>query len=191
MAQLARPILTKRLRLRRFELEDLDDLVQIVGREDVNRYLYSVPRDRAATLEVLRGRLARPEEPTEDNVVSIAVEELDGGRLVGDFMLRWLANEHRQGEIGGSLHPDVHGRGYAVEIYHELLTLAFGYYELHRVVGRCDARNAASIRSLAKAGLHQEAFFCENEFVKGEWTSEVVMALLRSEWRAGRSDITP
>ena len=191
MAQLAHPIDTDRLRLRRFEFDDLEDLAQILGREDVNRYLYSEPRDRAATLEVLRGRLERPEEPGEDNVVSVAVLERDGDRLVGDFMLRWLANEHRQGEIGGSLHPDVHGRGYATEIYHELLALAFNHYDLHRVVGRCDARNVASIRSLAKAGLRQEAFLEENEFVKGEWTSEVIMAVRQREWRAARAKPTP
>jgi RimJ/RimL family protein N-acetyltransferase len=90
--------------------------------------------------------------------------------------------------MGGSLHPDVHGRGYAGEIYRELLTLAFDKYDLHRVIGRCDARNAASIRSLAKAGLHQEARLEENEFVKGEWTSEVVMALLQREWRTTNGD---
>jgi RimJ/RimL family protein N-acetyltransferase len=187
MVQLARPILTDRLRLRRFELDDLDDLTKILQREDVNRYLYSSPRDRATVLEVLNRRVELPEELADDNLLWVAVSERDDDRVVGEFMLHWAANEHRQGEMGGSLHPDVHGNGYASEIYHELLTLAFVTYELHRVVGRCDARNEASIRSLAKAGLHQEAYLVENEFVKGEWTSEVIMALRRSEWEASRN----
>ncbi len=99
-------------------------------------------------------------------------------------MLHWSEDVHRQGEIGGSLHPDVHGRGYASEVYGALLELAFTHYDLHRVCARCDGRNAASVRSLEKAGLRQEAHFVQNEFVKGEWTDEIVLAILQSEWRA-------
>jgi len=97
-------------------------------------------------------------------------------------MLHWRDDGHRQGEIGGSLHPDFHGCGYASEIYVALIDLAFSVYGLHRVVGRCDARNLASIRSLEKAGLRREAHFVENEFVKGEWTDEVVLAIRENQW---------
>jgi RimJ/RimL family protein N-acetyltransferase len=31
-------------------------------------------------------------------------------------------------------------------------------------------------------GLREEAHFIENEFVKGEWTDEIVMAIRKSEW---------
>jgi RimJ/RimL family protein N-acetyltransferase len=185
MVQLAQPLRTTRLELRPFRLEDLDELTRLYERDDVNRYLYFEPRDRDGTLELLKGRIARPLEVSdeEENIITMAVLERGGG-LVGDFMLRWTPNVHRQGEMGGSLHPDVHGRGYAPEVYGALLELAFGTYHLHRVVGRCDARNTASVRSLEKAGLHQEAHLVENEFVKGEWTGEIIMAIRRSEWEA-------
>jgi len=163
-------------------LDDLDDLVLIFEREDVCRYLYWEPRDRNATLAVLTNRLERTESLELDNVINVVVERRDEGGVIGDFMLHWKEDEHRQGEIGGSIHPDHHGRGYAVEIYEALLTLAFDVYQLHRVVGRCDARNTASIRSLEKSGLRQEAHLIENEFVKGEWTDEVIMAIRQAEW---------
>jgi RimJ/RimL family protein N-acetyltransferase len=186
MAQLAQPITTSRLVLRRHRLDDLDDLALIFEREDVCRYLYWEPRDREATLEVLRTRIERSEELEEENLLNVAIERRDQPGLIGDFMLRWQENVNRQGEIGGSLHPDMHGRGYATEIYGALLNLAFERYHLHRVFGNCDARNIASIRSLEKAGLHQEAHLVENEFVKGKWTDEVIMAIRRSEWEQRR-----
>jgi RimJ/RimL family protein N-acetyltransferase len=184
MVQLAQPVTTARLTLRRFQLGDLDDLAAIFGDESVNRYLYSHPRDRGETLAIIERRIERPEEVGDDNALHVAVELLETRRLIGEFMLHWHTDEHLQGEIGGSLHPDVHGRGFASEIYRALLSLAFTTYGLHRVIGRCDARNTASIRSLEKAGLHREAHFVENEFVKGEWTDEVVLAIRASEWRA-------
>jgi RimJ/RimL family protein N-acetyltransferase len=32
--------------------------------------------------------------------------------------------------------------------------------------------------------MRQEALFLENEYVKGEWTDELVYAILAPEWRA-------
>jgi RimJ/RimL family protein N-acetyltransferase len=192
MVQLSRPIRTRRLTLRRFEQRDLDDLVQIFEDESVNRYLYSEPRTRVQTKELLEKRISIPEgvdDTAIDNVVHVAIELRETERLVGDFMLRWHDDEHRQGEIGGSLIPEHHGQGFATEIYGALLELAFDEYDLHRIVGRCDGRNAPSVRSLEKAGLHQEAHFVENEFVKGEWTDEIVLAILQSEWRKYRNSL--
>ena len=54
---------------------------------------------------------------------------------------------------------------------------------MHRVIGRLEARNAASARVLERLGMRQEAHMIENEYVKGEWQSEVVYALLDREWR--------
>jgi RimJ/RimL family protein N-acetyltransferase len=53
---------------------------------------------------------------------------------------------------------------------------------MHRVIGRAEARNAASARVLEKLGMRLEAHFVENEWVKGEWQSELVYAVLEREW---------
>jgi RimJ/RimL family protein N-acetyltransferase len=182
VVQLLQPILTERLVLRSFERSDLDDLAVIFQDASVNRYLYSVPRTREQTLEALEKRIHLDDATQIENALLVAIELRDTHRLIGDFMLRWHDDEHHQGEIGGSLNPAYHGVGYAPEIYEALLELAFTRYDLHRVVGRCDGRNTPSVRSLEKAGLRQEAHFVENEFVKGEWTDEIVLAILRRDW---------
>lgn len=182
MAQLAHPLVTGPLTLRRFEESDLDALDALGRDESVVRFLYRGVRDREASRAALAERRAHPEGIVVDNLLPVAVAD-ESGRLIGDFMLRWHADEHRQGEVGGTLVPEVHGRGYATLVYRELLTLGFGPYGLHRIIGRCDSRNVASIRSLEHAGLVREAHFVENEFVKGEWTDEVVLAARAATWR--------
>ncbi len=184
MAQLIEPRHTARLTLRAFERRDLDDLTAIFERADVNRFQYSEPRSREETRAVLASYMKAPLDIVDDNVLNVAILQRSSERVVGAFMLRWLRNDHHQGEIGGSLHPDVHGRGLAVEIYRELLLIAFDEIGLHRVIARSDGRNVASIRSLEKTGLRKEAHFIENEFVKGEWTDEVVYAIRRTQWQA-------
>lgn len=188
MAQLHEPRRTQRLILRKPELADLDDLSLIYANEEVNRYLHSEPRDRAQTLAALEKIIARPREISSENELTVAVISPESGRVIGYFILKWTANEHRQGEIGGTLHPEFHGRGFATEVYRELLNIGFADYSLHRLIGRCDGRNTPSIKSLAKAGLHQEAHFVENEYVKGEWTDEVVMAIRIDQWKEFRQN---
>jgi RimJ/RimL family protein N-acetyltransferase len=184
VAQLNTPRQTSRLTLREYEASDLDGLTSLYSREDVNRYLYSEPKNKNQMRSVLEAKLNRPREIIDKNVMPVAVVLRDTNRLVGDFMLRWTADQHRQGEIGGSLHPDFQGQGLAVETYAELLEIGFSDFNLHRIFGRCDGRNSASIRALEKVGLQREAHLIENEFVKGEWTDEVVLAIRRNQWLA-------
>lgn len=182
MAQLHTAIHTPRLTLRRFRPTDLDSLCALYDDERVARYLYFEVRDREENRASLELKLSRPLEITVENVLPVAAVLKDSERVVGDFMLRWSVDEHHQGEIGGSLSVDVQGQGLAAEVYVELLALGFHTYNLHRIIARCDGRNFPSIRSLEKAGLHREAHLVENEFVKGEWTDEVIMAVRHSEW---------
>jgi RimJ/RimL family protein N-acetyltransferase len=99
-------------------------------------------------------------------------------------VLFYRSAEHRTAEVGFVFHPDHHGRGYATEAATELLRLAFDQAELHRVYPRCDARNGASAAVLRRLGMRQEAHLVENELFKGEWSDELVFALLRREWLA-------
>lgn len=64
-----------------------------------------------------------------------------------------------------------------------VLRVAFQDMKMHRVVGRMEARNAASAAVMERLGMRREAHLVENEYVKGEWQSELVYAILDSEWR--------
>lgn len=119
-------------------------------------------------------------------VCANAPHEKASSEVIGDGTLFLLSAEHRQGEIGFVFNPEHHGHGYATETAGLLLELAFVEFGLHRVIGRLEPRNAASARVLERVGMRREAHFRENEFVKGEWQSELVYAILGHEWRAGR-----
>ena len=58
---------------------------------------------------------------------------------------------------------------------------------LHRVFGRLEPRNDPSARVLEKVGMRREGHFVENEYVKGEWQSELVYAILDREWQRAKS----
>jgi RimJ/RimL family protein N-acetyltransferase len=173
--ELRLPIETARLRLRRLVPGDLAALHAIQSREDVTRWLYWEPRSQDEVRTSLDAHIARPFD--EGVVLAIDLE----GELIGTANV--AVGEHRQGEIGFMLHPDHQGHGYATEAAEAIVELAFGTYRLHRVYGCVEPRNTASVRVLEKLGMRLEGHLRENEWVKGEWQSEVVYALLAREWR--------
>ncbi len=178
------PIETPRLLLRPFTMDDLDELYSFHSRPDVARYLYWEARTRDETRAALETKVGQAELREDGGTCNVAVELRETGALIGDLSLFWRSPEHRQGEIGFVFHPAHHGRGLATEASREILRLGFEDLGLHRIYGRCDARNTSSARLMERLGMRREAHFVENEMFKGEWSDELVYAMLRREWNS-------
>jgi RimJ/RimL family protein N-acetyltransferase len=176
------PLETERLLLRPFGPDDLEALFAIQADESVARWLYNDPRTLVETRELLARKIAGAALHGEGEWLSAAAVLRTTGELVGDVSLHWASEAHGQGELGFVVHPEHQGRGYATEASRPLLDFAFGPLGLHRVIGRLEPRNTGSARVLEKLGMRREAHLVENEWVKGEWQSELVYAILAREW---------
>jgi RimJ/RimL family protein N-acetyltransferase len=177
------PIQTERLVLRAFEPRDLDAVFDMRSRPEVALYTYWEPATEPEARATLERRMTFRTLRDEGDVLALAAELRTTGELIGDVILEWVSREHAMGEIGFIVHPDHQGRGYAPEMTRPIVRIAFEDVGLHRVVGRAEARNTASARVLEKLGMRREAHLVENEWVKGEWQSELVYAILDREWR--------
>lgn len=175
------PIRTERLTLRALTVDDFDEHWQLVRDPEVVRYLYEEPLDREAAAAHLERRLVA-QLPAEGEWLNLAVER--DGTYLGEVGVCLRSVEHRQCEVGYVLLPEAMGQGYATEATAAMVALAFAELGAHRVVGRLDARNGKSARVLERLGMRHEAHLRENEFVKGEWTDEIVCAITEEEWRA-------
>jgi len=56
----------------------------------------------------------------------------------------------------------------------------------HRITASCDARNAASVAVLERLAMRREGHLRQSTWAKGEWTDDLLYALLRDEWQTGR-----
>ena len=81
--------------------------------------------------------------------------------------------------------PEHQGRGYATEAVRLLLTYLFSERGKHRIAAYCDPRNAASAALLERLGMRREGHLRESTWAKGEWTDDLVYALLPDEWQSG------
>jgi RimJ/RimL family protein N-acetyltransferase len=183
--QLAFPLMTERLLIRPLTPDDLDRHHALFSDPEVVRYLYFGPFDRAAAQEHLERRSV-VELPSEGGWINFGVEVQGDGVLIGELAMGFISAGHAHYEVGYVFDAAYEGHGYATEGAAMIVELAFAGLGAHRVSGRLDARNDASARVLERLGMRREAHFLENEFVKGEWTDELVYAVLESEWRALR-----
>jgi RimJ/RimL family protein N-acetyltransferase len=176
------PTETARLTIRALRPDDGADIHAIYADPDVSRYLYTEPMDADASRRYAAER-ADPVVTTDGDGVNLAGELRATHRVVATFYLHLASAAHSQGEIGYVVSPAYAGQGLATEGARAMLAIGFDRWGLHRMVGRCDARNLASAAVLRRIGMREEALFRENEWVKGEWTDEAVFAILADEWR--------
>lgn len=180
------PLRTERLSLRPWVERDFEAFFEMQRDEDVARWEYRTPRDQAETRRVFDYRKMSYEMAGNFSWIACAV--VAGSDVVGDLTLNVRSEEHRGGEIGFIVHPRHQGNGYATESAHALLRWAFEEVGFHRIYGRAEPRNKASCRVMEKLGMRKEAHFVENEWIKGEWQSDVHYAVLDREWRRRRGE---
>jgi RimJ/RimL family protein N-acetyltransferase len=184
----AYPVETERLLLRPHTDADFDDFLALQSRPDVVRWLPWGVREPDEIREVLEKKKLASAIEREGQGLSLVVARREEDGLIGEASLEFRSEEHSQGEVGFIIHPDHQGRGFATEAAAAMLELGFEGLGLHRIYGNAEARNAASIGVMERLGMRREAHLVENEFRNGEWESEVICAILTSEWRSRRAE---
>lgn len=145
---------TERLILRRFNEDDVDNLVALDGDPEVMRYITGgppTPRDviERDVLPFLLGRYERG-----DRFGAWAAVEKTTGEFLGWFSLGPPAGvAPDEAELGYRLRRAAWGRGYATEGSRALIRRGFAELGVRRVFATAYGENAASRRVMEKCGL--------------------------------------
>ena len=133
-----------------------------------------------ASLEKKLGRRACDGEGTGFNLLGVLRET---GDVVGDVALWLVSEEHRTGEVGFVLKPEFTGSRLR---HRDGARRCSGSASTSSA---CTGSSAGWTRAtprpravLERLGMRREALLVDNEWVKGEWTSELAYALLADEW---------
>ena len=154
---------TERLVLRVPRLEDVDDMLEFVGDDEVMRWIGGTAGDRAATVESVERWIAR----WERNGIGQFAVLLDGHAIGRIGLLVWdtrtwetstyeQAGEHAEIELGCALTRRNWGLGYATEA--ALAVRDWGYADrgVERLVSLIAPGNVRSARVAEKLGARPE-----------------------------------
>lgn len=173
-----------RVTLRRFQPEDLETFVAYRSSVPVARFQsWDAPYPRAEGELFIREQAVQHPD-TAGEWFQFAVVLRSTGELIGDCAAKTDGDDPRQAEIGFTIAPAHQRRGYATESAGTLLRYLFAQRGKHRVTACCDARNSASAAVLERLGMRREGHLRESTWAKGEWTDDLLYALLDREWQA-------
>ena len=175
-------ILTDRLEVRPFERADRDGLAELQRWPGLTRFLGWDPPSDPELEERLERKISSTLLGADGDQLNLAVRWRGHPTLIGDVTVLVESAEHAQVEVGYVIRPDHQLRGAATEAVRALLRLCFEGIGAHRVTGRVDARNLASAAVLERVGMRCEGRFNQSVLIRGEWTDEVVFAVLAAEW---------
>jgi RimJ/RimL family protein N-acetyltransferase len=174
---------TYRLKLRPWELTDVEDVLSYAQDPEWARFLRILPRPYTrgdAEKFVARQRLLDwPEHPAWAITL--------GGAVIGGINLRF-SFENRLAEMGYSVARPLWNQGLTTEAAAAVLDAAFSTHaDLNRVHARADTRNGASQRVMEKVGMLKEGVLRQSRVEREEVYDEAWWGILRDEWTARRA----
>jgi RimJ/RimL family protein N-acetyltransferase len=171
---------TERLVLRRFRADDAEPLATYRSDPRVSRYQSWASPVTSAEATQLVDDFAKG-DPKAAGWFQYAIERKVECGLIGDVGV-CRTDDGRQAEIGFTLAPEHQRHGYAGEAIRAIVHHLLVDDKLHRVTASCDARNLRSARLLQRVGFRREGHLVASTWSKGEWTDDLLFALLADEW---------
>ncbi len=171
---------TDRLLLRDPVDADFDTFFAHICEDDHWRHLPMYPPTRDSVRDIFEAfREAQYAEPRQ--IYFLLAFDKERGDFVGEASLHRQSFVSRQAALGWGVTSQLTGRGFATEIGHALLRLAFDRLDLHRVEAQCRTDNDPSRRVMVKLGMREEGVFRDNVLVRGEWWSTAQYAILSTD----------
>lgn len=167
-----------RVRLRPFELGDVDAVFAYASDPEITRYVEWHPhRSHADSANYIQ----RCMEDHPD-LMTFAVERLDVQQVIGAVDLRLASRLWRIGEIGYTIARPYWGQGYNVEA--GVLAIDYGFVELgmRRIQAICDVANRRSFRTMEKLGMIRELIIYRARFENGYPIDRYRYSIRRREW---------
>lgn len=158
---------TERMILRRFNSEDVQNLLDLDSNEEVRRYLLLPLPPTIEDAERTLGYFLAWHEKSDRYGYWAAIEK-STGEFAGWFHFRPSRENTEEIELGYRLRRDFWGRGLATEVSKALVRKGFEEYCLDAVIATALKANRASIRVMEKIGmkLEQEYLYKNLEAVK-------------------------
>ena len=142
---------TARLHLRRYTLDDFDDLARLDANPEVMRYIGGA-HNHEQSVEMLENRILAyyPQHPGMGVWATI---ETASGAHIGFHLLNHVRGEDDLIQVGYRLSPEYWGKGYATEMNVALLRYGFTDLGLPLITAHTHPENTASQHVLKKSGL--------------------------------------
>lgn len=175
----------EKVRLRSFELPDLDEIMKYWNNIRLRNFVGSADRGPVSRSEEEEWIRRTWKERQERRAFTFAVETVAKNELIGGtglFDINWTS---RSAMAGVSIYnPEYWGKGYGQETMNLLLNFAFRILNLNRVELETFDFNKRAQRCYRKVGFKEVGRRRKACYIDGEYHDDVIMDILKEEWSA-------
>lgn len=179
---------TKRLLLRKYKKEDMDDLYEYASDEEVTRYLtfetYKNMEDANQYIQTLLEKYRNGNE-----VLPWAIEWKQNHKMIGSIGINQWDIENYYIQIGYVLNKKYWNQGIMTEALKTVIDFAFKNMNIERIELTHDVRNIGSGKVMLKNGLKQEGILRKSKYIKGEFIDCSYYSILREEYESQKGGI--
>jgi len=173
----------KRIRLRSFELSDLDEIMKHWNSMELRNLLGNADRGPASRNDEEEWIRSTWKLRQDRRAFMFAVETIAENKLIGGtglFDINWTS---RSATTGISIYnPEYWGKGYGQESMHLILDFAFQTLNLNRVELETLDFNKRAQKCYLKVGFKEVGRQRKARFIDGKYHDEIIMDILKDEW---------
>ncbi len=172
-------IITKRLLLRQFKLEDAEDMYVWASNPKVVKYLsYNPHKDIYETKQILKEWVNEYKNPTEYNWAIVF-----DGVVIGNIAVVLKDNECYSCHLGWQIDAPYWNKGIMTEAASAVVDYLFSKVGYDRITSGHDTRNIGSGRVMEKIGMKLEGTFRRYCYQKdGSIGDKNYWAIIKSDW---------
>ena len=170
---------TKRVFLRPYEMDDLDEVTTQFNNPEVRQFLcpgIPYPVSRESERQWLQNQSKAADQK------NFAIIRKEDNRYMGGCGINEIEWTHRCGVVGIFLGKPYWNEGYGTEALGALIDFMFSQMNLNKACLRVYEFNRRAMKSYQKLGFQLEGTLRMQIFRHGQYFDEYVMGLLRSEW---------
>jgi len=169
---------TPRIILQPLHPNDYGDIHTMNSFSEVARYnTIGIPKDISETSTRLDVVLSK------ESALVWVIRAQETNDFIGEIGMNLSSEKYRKGEIYYSLHPDVWGRGYAMEAVKVVINYGFSHLSLHRIEAGVATENARSIALLERVGMTREGLCRKILPLQSGWMDNYMYAMLQEDPR--------
>ncbi|HAN21820.1 MAG TPA: GNAT family N-acetyltransferase [Clostridiales bacterium] len=178
---------TKRLILKKIELDNANDMYAYASLDQVTRYLLWTPH---LNIEETKGYIEYLQKQyRKGNYADWGLNCKSDGVFIGTCGFADMDFTNNKGELGYVLSPSYQGKGYMKEAVEAILRLAFTQLDLNRVELRIMDGNTASMKFAVSMGFKLEGVTRKSLFLRGEYKTLHHYSILNEEFMQRYKDV--
>jgi ribosomal-protein-alanine N-acetyltransferase len=172
---------SERLIFREVTSEDVEDIFKIYSDPEVAKYDWYKPITTKDDAVSIINNYSQEFQDKEE--ITWGVARKDDNKIIGYCCLGDFDDDSIRSEIGYAFNRDEWNNGYATEAIKVLVKFGFDIMSLNRIEAQVTLGNDASVKALKKAAFLQEGIVRERTIMKGEFVDDVILAIIRKDYR--------